>query len=1167
MPRSPALPPTLPDSVLDWEATIYRDSFKHFIVAFWEQVSGAGHLIHNWHIDFLAEELEKTTFNVKANLPREHDIVVNVPFGCSKSSIISILFPAWVWTFFPEARFISGTHTKELALDLAVKSKGVILSEKYQTLYPHVKLVKDTEGYFINTFGGDRLTCTVGGVTPTGFHAHWILIDDPIDPQGARSELELDTAKKFMTEIIPGRKVDKDASVTVLVMQRLEYRDPTAVMLKLAEDPNVIPVRHVCLPGELSEDVSPPLEEIRESFPQAYIFDDLLDSKRLSRRVLNGYRVTLGNSYWSQIMQKPTPPGGGMFKCLVANTMVRTNRGEITIQSVREGDKVYTRDGLRRVTKSGCSGYTDRLLTTTFSNGAFITSTLNHKIWETSRGFVEASDLWLGATVISLEKEPWKACENGLNDSLENQDHVLVGAEKTLQSKSIIENKEFPVTFMDITHERPIRRWWSSMVFYITSMLKDIGSVKEERIPCIEPSGDITTARYLRNIKFITRMKTQVTIVLRIWNALLTSSIDKLIGLVRGLLGKKNWQRQQRSGLARTPRKDGVDNLTNNTSVSCVGKNISPELVDLRVTAQESVKLKGIVPVYDLEVEGAHEFFANNILVHNSQYFINRVKAAPYEARRIRYWDRACLVGGTLICTNKGQIPIEDVKCGHKVYTRQEWKRVVWSGQTGVEKPSELVKMEFKLPRNSEVFMRLMGTKDHKIWTKNLGFVSLGSIQGKDDEIGLLVMSYLEDLPVYDFPVHANDDPVPVYDLEVEDAHEFYANGVLVHNSTQDGGCYTAGVLMAKDKDGFYYVEHVVHGQWEPFQRNAIIASTALRDRVRYGPKWEPVVWIEEETGSTGKESFQRMAAQLSGYQVRSDKPTGSKDTRADPWSSACAAAIVKIVDNGESKNYGKSDWDVEGFVLEHCLFKPEPGKRMGGFKDQVDAAGGAYNLLSGLKTGEGMRVFTIGESRHKGLRIVVCSRDNIAQTVTQHSALLISIQDPYVSEEVMQYEKSIPEIVGGTSTNNGTTGGNVNGSGKEVMSTPNPPAHGLSRCLGSLVLQFVDIAPKEHQDRWDELIQPWNKKPEDLQMSRDDGKKLWAFLLKKRDPNPDVIVLQDDDDRRALSIAYSICDVLHLSRTIIHVVANEEMSHKDKESPNEHVYNVSKLGRGMVVG
>ncbi len=750
MSRS-SLPAILPDNLIDWEATIYRDSFKHFIFAFWEQVSGAGHLIHNWHIDFLAGELERTTFNVKANLPREHDIVVNVPFGCSKSSIISILFPAWVWTFFPEARFISGTHTKELALDLAVKSKGVILSEKYQTLYPHVKLVKDTEGYFINTFGGDRLTCTVGGVTPTGFHAHWILIDDPIDPQGARSELELDTAKKFMTEIIPGRKVDKDASVTVLVMQRLEYRDPTAVMLKLAKDPNVTPVRHVCLPGELSEDVSPSIEEIREFFPQAYIFDNLLDSKRLSRRVLNGYRVTLGNSYWSQIMQKPTPPGGGMFK---------------------------------------------------------------------------------------------------------------------------------------------------------------------------------------------------------------------------------------------------------------------------------------------------------------SHYFQSRVKSAPYECKRIRGWDRA---------------------------------------------------------------------------------------------------------------------------------------------ATMDGGCATAGVLMAKDKEGRIYVEHVVWGQWEPTERNAVIAATALRDRVRYGPKWEPTIYIEEETGSTGKESFQRMQAQLAGYSVRSDKPSGSKDVRAEPWSCACAAANVYLVDNGEGKNLGRADWNVEKYVTEHCLFKPEPGKRLGGRCDQVDASSMCYNLLAGLKSGEGMRVYTIGESRHKGLRIVICSRDNLAQTVTQHSALLISLQDPYVSEEVMQYEKSIPEIVGGTSTNNGTTGGNVNESEKEVMSNddhlrdvrsetyngpvsgnvngaggqlvPNSPAHGLSRCLGTLVLQFVDIAPKEHQDKWDELIQPWNKKPEDLQMARDDGKKLWAFLLKKRDPNPDVIVIQDDGDRRALSLSYSICDVLHLPRTIIHVVANEEMVHKDKEAPNEHVYNVSKLGRSMVVG
>lgn len=758
----------LPDDVLEYEATIYRDSFRHFVLAFWDAVPGASKLVMNWHIDFLGREMDKLGRRVARGLPRDYDLVVNVPFGTSKSTVISILFPAWVWTFFPECRFICGTHTDTLVLDFSVKSRAVILSEKYQTLFPHVQLDKNTESYFTNTRGGDRFSCTVGGVTPTGFHAHIILIDDPLDPMGARSEQELESARKFMTETIPSRKVDKEVSTTVLIMQRLEYRDPTQVMLKMGENPDVTPVRHVCLPGELSDNLSPPLEELRESYPEAYRDDDLLDPKRLPRRVLNEYRVRLGSAYWSQVMQKPMPPGGGMFKV---------------------------------------------------------------------------------------------------------------------------------------------------------------------------------------------------------------------------------------------------------------------------------------------------------------QYFSQRAKSSPYQGKRIRYWDRA---------------------------------------------------------------------------------------------------------------------------------------------ATEDGGCATAGVLISKDLEGFYYIEDVVWGQWDPFERDDIIAATALKDRVRFGPKFEPLLVIEEETGSTGKQSFKSLAMRLAGFRVKSDRPSGSKDVRAEPWSSALAAGIVKVVDNGESQNWGKCSWDVNAYVEEHCLFKPRPGKRVGGLCDRVDASSGAFNLLAGTKVGEQFKHFVIGESRHRGLRVVVCSRDNLIHTVSEHRSLLVSVQDKEVgsgrgrrltdSQVVLARDQHSPSAPGEGGELDGASEGGKEESGTgvagEIAERGRPRvqdagilhgrdgagasgggegdgrgfgqsdgiAHGLSRCQGTLVLRFNDLCPQELQDVWDAPVAPYDQLPQDLIMARDDAKKFWAFVLKKRDPGAEILVIQDDGDRRALSLAYAVCDVLHHPRSVVHVVGDEDRVHDKKEAPNSYVYDLTKLGRGSVV-
>ena len=60
---------------------------------------------------------------------------------------------------------------------------------------------------------------------------------------------------------------------------------------------------------------------------------------------------------------------------------------------------------------------------------------------------------------------------------------------------------------------------------------------------------------------------------------------------------------------------------------------------------------------------------------------------------------------------------------------------------------------------------------------------------------------------------------------------------------------------MARDKDGNFYVEHVVVGKWEPKERNQKMRATALRDRAKYG-KYEPVIWVEAEGGSAGRDAW-----------------------------------------------------------------------------------------------------------------------------------------------------------------------------------------------------------------------------------------------------------------------------------------------------------------------
>jgi hypothetical protein len=127
-------------------------------------------------------------------------------------------------------------------------------------------------------------------------------------------------------------------------------------------------------------------------------------------------------------------------------------------------------------------------------------------------------------------------------------------------------------------------------------------------------------------------------------------------------------------------------------------------------------------------------------------------------------------------------------------------------------------------------------------------------------------------------------------------------------------------------------------------------------------------------------------------------------------------------------------------------------------------------------------------------------------------------------------------------------------------------PPHRLDKLLGSLVLPFADLDPADHQATWNEPIAPFGQTADKLIMNREVGKKLWGFLLRPRDPNPSVIVLQDEDsgDRRALSVAYALSDMLLGGPSIY---TGEEWAPVEKDvPPNKHIFDMTKISRSTVM-
>lgn len=89
--------------------------------------------------------------------------------------------------------------------------------------------------------------------------------------------------------------------------------------------------------------------------------------------------------------------------CLVADTMVRTEHGDMRIADITDGIKVWTPCGLSEVLHSGLVKYVDRLIEIELSDGRQLRCSPEHKIL-TKRGFLAADMIRYDDIIISGEE-------------------------------------------------------------------------------------------------------------------------------------------------------------------------------------------------------------------------------------------------------------------------------------------------------------------------------------------------------------------------------------------------------------------------------------------------------------------------------------------------------------------------------------------------------------------------------------------------------------------------------------------------------------------------------------------------------------------------------------------------------------------------------------------
>lgn len=289
---------------------LFKKSYFEFFKHFWPTVV-ADPLVLNWHIEFICNEVQKVGKWVIERKPKEYDLLINVPPGTTKSTIVSVLFPAWLWINDPSIRIIGTSYSESSALPHALKSRDCIMSPEYEQLFAQVVIRNDNykKTEYENTLKGQRITTSTGG-SVTSKHAHLIIVDDPHKPPQKAEVNAVDEphalakANDWHDVTLSTRKVSKENTPTIFVMQRLHEADLSGHLLKKRKHT----IKHICLPAEWDEEIAEP-KTVKENY-----IDGLLDPVRLSRKVLDNEKITLGIDYAGQFQQRPAPAEGNILK-------------------------------------------------------------------------------------------------------------------------------------------------------------------------------------------------------------------------------------------------------------------------------------------------------------------------------------------------------------------------------------------------------------------------------------------------------------------------------------------------------------------------------------------------------------------------------------------------------------------------------------------------------------------------------------------------------------------------------------------------------------------------------------------------------------------------------------------------------------------------------------
>jgi predicted phage terminase large subunit-like protein len=227
-------------------------------------------------------------------------LIINIPPRYGKTELAVKNFIAYGLAINPQSKFIHISYSDDLALDNSSQSKEYVESDAFQKFW-QMKLKKDAQGkkkWFNEDGGGVYATASGGAITGFGagvadskIFSGAIIIDDPLKPDDAISEVKRKSVNERYNSTIRSRVNDSNTPI-IVIMQRLHEEDLSGFLLDGGSGEEW---EHLCLPA-LDENNKP-------LYPEKHSFEELEQIRQANRYNFAG-----------QYMQLPAPEEGGEWK-------------------------------------------------------------------------------------------------------------------------------------------------------------------------------------------------------------------------------------------------------------------------------------------------------------------------------------------------------------------------------------------------------------------------------------------------------------------------------------------------------------------------------------------------------------------------------------------------------------------------------------------------------------------------------------------------------------------------------------------------------------------------------------------------------------------------------------------------------------------------------------